>query len=169
MHDEPDPNWLTRADVLRGLRTLAARGLVYDLLVRTRELPAARHAAATIDGLSFVLDHAAKPPIASGQFEPWATRLAELANLPNVSCKVSGLVTEADWNAWTVGQLAPYVDRLIELFSPERLMFGSDWPVCTLAADYDRVLHSARECLSDLSVTESEAVFGGTAMAIYHR
>jgi L-fuconolactonase len=167
VHDEPDPDWLTRADVLRGLRTLAARGLVYDLLVRTRELPAARHAAAVVDGLSFVLDHAAKPPIASGEFEPWATRLTELAGLPNVSCKVSGLVTEADWNNWTAGQLAPYVKRLVELFSPQRLMFGSDWPVCTLAAEYDQVLLAARECLSDLSVTESAAAFGGTAMAIY--
>jgi L-fuconolactonase len=168
VHDEPDPDWLVRADVLRGLGVLADQGLVYDLLVRSRELPAASRAAAAVDGLSFVLDHAAKPPIASGEFEPWATRLADLAALPNVACKVSGLVTEADWDGWAPAQLRPYVDRLVELFGPQRLMFGSDWPVCTLAAGYDRVLGAARECLSELSATESDAVFAGTAASIYH-
>lgn len=167
VHDEPDPDWLSRNDVLRGLAVLADHGLVYDLLVRTRELPAASRTVAALDGLSFVLDHGAKPPIAVGEVEPWATRLAELAALPNVACKVSGLVTEADWNAWTVDHLRPYVDRLIELFTPQRLMFGSDWPVCTLAAGYDDVLEAARACLAGLSKAESDAVFAGTATATY--
>jgi L-fuconolactonase len=167
VHDEPDPEWLIRAEVIRGLGVLADRGLTYDLLVRTRELPAASRAAHTVEELSFVVDHGAKPPISSGEVEPWSSRLAELAALPNVTCKVSGLVTEADWTTWTPAQLSPYVDRLVELFGPRRLMFGSDWPVCTLAADYGQVLDAARSCLRGLSGTEWDAIFAGTAAATY--
>lgn len=168
VHDEPDPEWLIRDGVLRGLNVLAGEGLVYDLLVRTRELPAACRAVADVEGLTYVVDHAGKPPIANGELEPWSTRMAELAALPNVTCKVSGLVTEAAWDAWTVSHLRPYIDRLVELFTPERLMFGSDWPVCTLAASYDQVLDAARECLSGLSDDETDAAFAGTATATYH-
>lgn len=167
VHDEPDPLWLTRNDVVRGLSTLAAEGLVYDLLVRPRELPAALRAAQAVETLTFVVDHGAKPAIADGLVEPWASGMAELAALPNVACKVSGLVTEADWATWSVAGLRPYTDRLLDLFTPARLLFGSDWPVCTLVAPYDGVLDAARQCMDDLSSAESEAVFGGTAARIY--
>jgi L-fuconolactonase len=167
VHDEPDPGWLARPDVLRGLAVLAEHGLGYDLLVRTRQLPSARRAAEIVEGLTFVVDHCAKPPIADGGTEPWAGRLAELARLPNVVCKVSGLVTEATWTDWAVADLRPYIDRVHELFGPDRLMFGSDWPVCTLAASYTDVLAAARECLAGLSDAEQSDVFGGTAMRVY--
>jgi L-fuconolactonase len=167
VHDEADPRWLARPDVLHGLATLAGAGLAYDLLVRTRELPAALHAAEAVDTLTFVVDHAAKPDIAAGAVEPWATRLAALAALPHVVCKLSGLVTEATWDSWTVDDLRPYVDWLLDLFGPERLLFGSDWPVCTLAASYAEVLHAARACLNGLSDPETAAVFGRTAARVY--
>jgi len=99
--------------------------------------------------------------------EPWAGRLRELAALPNVWCKVSGMVTEADWSSWTVGDLRPYVDVVLEAFGPGRLLFGSDWPVCLLAASYDRVVDVTRELLDDLSDGERAQVFGGTALKVY--
>ncbi|WP_328796412.1 amidohydrolase family protein [Halosaccharopolyspora lacisalsi] len=167
VHDEPDPDWLTRPDVLRGLATLAEHGLAYDLLVRVRELPAALRAARSLESLRFVVDHAAKPDIASGAVRPWADGMAELAALPNVTCKLSGLVTEASWRTWTVADLHPYVTELLESFGPARLLFGSDWPVCTLAATYSEVLDAARRCLSALSPAESAAVFGGNAIDVY--
>jgi len=167
VHDEADPDWLAREDVLGGLRAVAAAGLVYDLLVRARELPAARRAAELVPELSFVVDHGAKPPIAAGEWEPWSTRTAALAALPNVACKLSGLVTEARWDAWTPEGLAPYVARLVELFGPARLLYGSDWPVCTLAASYRSVHEAARQCLAGLSERERAGVFAGTAVRVY--
>lgn len=167
-HDEPDPDWLARPDVIRGLRVLAERGLAYDLLVRPRELPATLAAVEAVEGLSFVIDHGAKPEIAAGVTEPWRERLAAIAARPNVTCKVSGLVTEAAWASWTVQDLQPYVDELVTLFGPDRLMWGSDWPVCTLAASYAEVLSAARTCLSGLSPVDSAAVFAGTATRVYH-
>jgi L-fuconolactonase len=169
VHDEADPDWLLLPEVLRGLRAVAEAGLVYDLLVRSRELPAARHAAELLPRLSFVVDHAAKPAIAAGEWEPWNTRIGEIAALPNVTCKLSGLVTEARYPGWTPDDLAPYVGRLTELFGPARLLFGSDWPVCTLAASYRSVLDAARTCLARAGVGEPERaeVFAGTATRVY--
>lgn len=167
IHDEDDPGWLDRAEVRRGLAELVRQGLVLDLLVRTRELPAGTRAAHDLDELTFIVDHAAKPPIASGTDEPWARHLAAAAAVPNVMCKVSGLVTEAQVDRWTVDDLRPYTDRVVELFTPDRLMFGSDWPVCTLAATYAEVVGAARACLSALSPPESAAVFGGNAATVY--
>ncbi|NDL59610.1 amidohydrolase family protein [Phytoactinopolyspora mesophila] len=167
VHDETDPEWLTRPDVLRGLSMLATAGLVYDLLIRPRELPAARRAVQEVDTLAFVVDHGAKPAIAEGVLEPWSAEIGELARLPNVSCKVSGLVTEADWANWTLTDLRPYTDRLVDVFGADRLMFGSDWPVCTLAASYSDVLQATRECLAELTPGESDAVFTGNAARIY--
>ncbi|MEO6714018.1 MAG: amidohydrolase family protein, partial [Mycobacteriales bacterium] len=164
---EPDPDWLARPDVSRGLRDLADRGLVFDLLVTARELPAALVAVDAVDDLSFVVDHGAKPPIAAGEFEPWRELLREVGERPHVTCKVSGLVTEANWASWTPAALQPYVDTLLEIFGPTRLMWGSDWPVCTVAASYADVLASARSCLSSLSAHESHEVFAGTACRVY--
>ncbi|SHM44697.1 amidohydrolase family protein [Actinacidiphila paucisporea] len=167
VQDEPDPWWLARAAVRRGLATVAAAGLAYDLLVTPRELPAALETAAALPELRFVLDHAAKPRIASGEWEPWAAQLSRLAALPNVSCKLSGLVTEAVWAGWEPADLLPYARHVLDAFGPARTLFGSDWPVCTLAASYDAVVALAEEAAAGLSPAESAAVFGDTAARIY--
>jgi L-fuconolactonase len=167
VQDEADPWWLARAAVRRGLATVAAAGLAYDLLVTPRELPAALETAAALPELRFVLDHAAKPPIASGGWEPWAAQVGAMAALPNVVCKLSGLVTEADWSGWAPADLLPYAGHVLAAFGPHRVLFGSDWPVCTLAASYGEVLALARSATSDLSPAESAQVFGATAAAVY--
>ncbi|MFD7512915.1 amidohydrolase family protein, partial [Streptomyces sp. NPDC059853] len=129
VQSEPDPHWLLRPDVQRGLAAVAAAGLVYDLVIRPHQLPAATRAAALRPELTFVLDHLGKPPIAAGEREPWARDLRRFAALPNTTAKLSGLVTEADWRHWTVADLRPYADTALEAFGPDRLMAGSDWPV----------------------------------------
>jgi L-fuconolactonase len=164
---EADPDWLCRADVLRGLRAVADAGLRYDLLTLPHQLPAAVRAATEIPELTFVLDHLSKPPIRTGGLEPWANRLRALGRLPNVACKLSGMVTEADPERWKAADLRPYSDIVLEAFGPERVMFGSDWPVCLLAASYGRVVEVARELTSHLSAAEQDAVFGGTAARAY--
>jgi L-fuconolactonase len=167
VHDEPDPEWLLRPDVGRGLRAVRDAGLAYDLLVRSRELPAALEIVRQVPNLRFVIDHLAKPPIAAGGIEPWATLLAGFREQANVAAKVSGLVTEADWATWQPADLAPYVDRALETFGPDRLLFGSDWPVCLLAAPYVDVMRTTRSLLADLADAERGAVFGGTARRVY--
>jgi len=167
VQSEPDPQWLLRPDVLRGLTAVAEAGLAYDLLVLPHQLPAAAAAAAELPGLTFVLDHLAKPPVKAGVSEPWGVELRALAALPNTVCKLSGLVTEADWAGWTTADLQPYADTALEAFGPDRLMFGSDWPVCTLAARYREVLDAARELTVGLSTAEQRALFGGTACRAY--
>lgn len=164
---EADPEWLLRADVRRGLAAVAEAGLVYDLVVLPHQLPACVKAAADLPGLTFVLDHSGKPPIASGTREPWTRDVRALARLPNTVCKLSGLVTEADLADWTVTDLRPYADAVLEAFGPGRLMFGSDWPVCTLAATYGEVLAAARELTDVLSDAERTQVFEGTAARVY--
>ena len=167
VQNEPDPQWLTRADVLRGLAAVAGAGLVYDLVITAGQLGAAAQAAAAVPDLLFVLDHLGKPAIASGSTQPWERDLRRLAALPNTACKLSGLVTEADWTGWQVADLRPYTDTALDAFGPGRVMFGSDWPVCTLAASYGEVLQAARDLTGDLSVAEREAIFAGTATRVY--
>jgi L-fuconolactonase len=167
VHDELDPDWLLREDVGRGIRAVAAAGLVYDLLVRPRELPAALALARREEGARFVIDHIAKPPIRERAFQPWAERIGRFGELEHVTCKVSGMVTEADWTSWQPSDLVPYVDHVLEVFGPDRLLLGSDWPVCLLAASYDQVVDVAHETLGSLSGSESAAVFGGTATTLY--
>ena len=164
---EPDPGWLARPDVRRGLRAVADAGLVYDLLTLPRQLPAAIEAARALPGLTFVLDHLSKPPIASGALQPWATLVRELAALPNVSCKLSGMVTEAGRPGWTVAGLRPYAEVILDAFGPSRVMFGSDWPVCLLAASYAQVVSAAQELAAGLDQDEQAEVFGGTAARVY--
>ena len=164
---EPDPNWLLRPDVRRGLTAVADAGLVYDLLVLPHQYPAAVEVAASLPQLTFVLDHLGKPPIVSGQLEPWSTSLRSLAALPNTYCKLSGLVTEADWKTWRTEDLHPYADTALDAFGPSRLMFGSDWPVCTLAATYGQVADTAGELTDDLSAAERADVFEATATRVY--
>ncbi|WP_309240366.1 amidohydrolase family protein [Actinomadura sp. J1-007] len=148
---EPDPEWLLRPDVARGLTAVAAAGLVYDLVVLPHQLPACAEAAAAHPELTFVLDHLGKPGIAAGELSPWTAGLRALAALPNTTAKLSGLVTEADWDAWTTADLRPYTEEALELYGPDRLMFGSDWPVCRLAASYETVLETARELTRHLA------------------
>ncbi|MGW3407656.1 amidohydrolase family protein [Streptomyces sp. NPDC000888] len=164
---EPDPEWLLRPDVRRGLVAVAEAGLVYDLIVQPHQLPSSAEAAAALPELTFVLDHLGKPPIAAGDLEPWASGVRALAALPNTVCKLSGMVTEADLGKWTVDDLRPYADTVLEAFGPSRLMFGSDWPVCTLAATYGQVAESARELTAGLSDDERDQVFEGTATRVY--
>lgn len=164
---EPDPRWLVRPDVLRALGLAGAAGVAYDLLVTPRELPAAIAAVRAVPQTRFVLDHAGKPPIAAGEWQPWADLVTELARLPNVSCKLSGLVTQADWEHWRPADVLPYARHVIDVFGPDRILFGSDWPVCTLAADYGRVVELAEEAVADLTAAEREAVFGGNARRVY--
>ncbi|MGW5868446.1 amidohydrolase family protein [Streptomyces sp. NPDC055239] len=164
---EADPQWLLRPDVRRGLAAVGAVGLAYDLVVLPHQLSACVKAAQEHPELTFVLDHLGKPPIASGALEPWATAVRSLAELPNTVCKLSGLVTEADPKTWTVDDLRPYADTVLDAFGPDRLMFGSDWPVCTLAAAYGEVVDLARELTDSLSDSERAALFAGTATRVY--
>ncbi|MFI1366577.1 amidohydrolase family protein [Streptomyces griseochromogenes] len=167
VQSEPDPEWLLRVDVRRGLAAVAEAGLVYDLVVLPHQLPACAEAAASLPHLTFVLDHLGKPPVASGEREPWTTHLRALAALPNTVAKLSGLVTEADPASWTTADLRPYTDAALQAFGPDRLMFGSDWPVCTLAAGYADVHATARKLTSDLGAAERTALFEGTARRVY--
>jgi len=167
VQSEPDPDWLTRPDVLRGLAAVARAGLIYDLVITAGQLSASARAAAAVPDLVFVLDHLGKPPIAAGRTEPWAQDLRRLAALPNTVAKLSGLVTEADRRRWQVADLRPYAEVALDAFGPARLMFGSDWPVCTLAASYPDVLAAARDLTVGLTSAECEAVFAGTALSVY--
>ncbi|MGW4977847.1 amidohydrolase family protein [Streptomyces mirabilis] len=164
---EPDPDWLLRPDVRDGLAAVAEAGLVYDLVVLPHQLPACVRAAADHPGLTFVLDHLGKPPIATGALKPWATAVRALAALPNTVCKLSGMVTDADHAKWTVDGLRPYADTVLDAFGPGRLLFGSDWPVCTLAASYGQVVDAAEELTGGLGAEERAEVFGGTATRVY--
>jgi L-fuconolactonase len=163
VHDEPDGSWLLRDDVQRGIRAVGEAGLVYDLLVRSRELPAALETVRRNPGVSFVIDHAAKPQIARGSWDgEWEERFAPFSDEPNVTSKLSGLVTEADWKSWTPEQLEPYIRRVVGWFGPDRCMFGSDWPVCLLAASYPQVI----DAMQQITGFDAE-IFGGTAQRVY--
>ena len=163
---EPDPEWLCRKDVWNGLAAVGAHGLVYELLTLQHQMPAARRTVAALPQVQFVVDHCSKPAIGTGAGE-WAELIRSLAAHENVTCKLSGLVTEADWKSWDVSQLRPYFEVVLDAFGPERLMFGSDWPVCLLAATYDEWLGAARELVSELSAGEQASIFGDTARRVY--
>jgi len=164
---EPNPRWLERPEVICGLKALAAAGLTYDLLVRPRELPSALVAVDAVGTGRFVLDHGAKPEIAAGTTEPWWSLVGELARRPHVTCKLSGLVSQAG-RPWKATDLGPYVDRLVEVFGPERLMFGSDWPVCTAVASYAEVVDLASSLLAErLGAAEAAMVMTTNAVKTY--
>lgn len=167
VHDEADPDWLLRADVQRGLAAIFARDLAYDVLVRTRELPAAIATAQGFPQARFVLDHAAKPPIADGGSAAWADRIAVLAACGNVWCKISGLATEAAWNDWDAERLFPFVEHAAKCFGEDRLIFGSDWPVCLLAGSYGEIKGALEACLMKLGAQVREKAFGVNAKAAY--
>lgn len=167
VQDEADPLWLARADVRRGIQAVGAAGLAYDLLVLTPQLDAAREVVEALPEVRFVLDHLAKPPIAAGDWQPWADRIAALAALPNLTAKLSGLVTEAAWDDWDAQRIGRYAGHALERFGPDRLMFGSDWPVCTVAASYDEVFSLAVALTVELNDAGRAAVFGDTATRVY--
>lgn len=167
VESEPDDDWLVQPAVLAGLQQLAARGLSYDLLVHTRHLKHIPRLAESCPDLSLVIDHLAKPPIASNEITEWSQAFRPLARFPNISCKLSGLVTEANWNSWQQEDLRPVVDVALESFGPDRMMFGSDYPVCLLAASYDRVLDSFQQILKSLSDADRDKIFGQNAEKFY--
>ncbi|MFG1818907.1 amidohydrolase family protein [Kribbella sp. NPDC049174] len=167
VHDEPDVDWLLRPDVQRGLAAVADAGLVYDLLTKPPHLPAAIETVRALPGLTFVVDHISKPAIGD-PLDPWATDLRQLAALPNVTCKLSGMVTEASWTDWKPSDLQPYADVVLDAFGPDRVMFGSDWPVCLLAATYADVVQAAETLTANLTPPEREAVFTSTATRTYN-
>ncbi len=164
---EPNDEFLLQEDVVRGIRALTPLGLTYDLLLVPRQLRAATRLAAMLPDQRFVLDHIAKPLIKDGVLEPWASDLGALAMQPNVWCKLSGLITEADWASWKPTQLRQYLDVVVESFGVDRLMWGSDWPVCLLAGSYEEVREVIAEYLVRFSVDERTAIFGGNATTFY--
>lgn len=160
---EPDDRFLLRPDFCRGIEVLQRLGLAYDILIYPRHLKIATELAQRFPGMRFVLDHLAKPDIKGGDTSAWARELRALAALPHVSCKLSGLVTEADWQRWTPEVIRPCLDAAFDCFGPERLMIGSDWPVCTLAADYARTMGVVLDYLERRAPAERDGILGGNA------
>ena len=165
--DEADDDFIVREDVVRGLAVLEKHGVPFDLLFYVKHLRHAATLAQCLPELPMVIDHLAKPRIKERPTDDWLPHLKAAATYPNVYCKLSGLVTEADWRHWTVADLKPYVQTALGLFGADRCMFGSDWPVCELAASYPRVHDALIEALGPLSTGESAAIFGGTAVRFY--
>jgi L-fuconolactonase len=157
---EPDDQFLLGDDFCRGIALLAEFDLAYDILIYPRHLRVAAEFTRRFPGHRFVLDHLAKPEIRRGEIRSWEADLRSLAEQPNVFCKLSGLVTEADWQRWTPGQLRPYLDAAFDCFGPDRLMVGSDWPVCTVAAEYERTMSVFDDYVAD---RDREAILGGNA------
>ena len=166
VQDDPDPGALAAPALVAGTGRLGELGLGFEFLVRPRHLDGVLLCARANPGTRFVLDHAGKPDIAGGGFGEWADQVAALSAQANVCCKLSGLVTEAGTD-WSVDRLRPYTDHLLATFGPSRLMFGSDWPVCLLAAGYQRWFDAAQDLTAGLPPEERDAVFGGTAAAFY--
>lgn len=167
VHNEPDPHYLARPDVMHGVGQVGQAGLVYDLLLKEPNLDSAIVCVDANPDMRFVIDHIAKPRIAIGATKPWDGSMADLAARPNVWCKLSGMVTEADWQTWTADDLAPYVARTIDMFGVDRVMFGSDWPVCLLAASYVRVVETLESLTAPLGPEANAKIFGRNAAELY--
>ena len=164
---EPDDRFLLREDFLRGISLLEEFDLAYDILIYTKHLPVTAEFVERFPRMRFVLDHLAKPPIKSHQIESWAAGIRRLAAFPNVSCKLSGLVTEADWKRWKPGDITPYLDVAFETFGSSRLMIGSDWPVCLVASAYGRTLDLVKSYIQHYPAETREAVLGGNAQRFW--
>jgi L-fucono-1,5-lactonase len=167
VQDEPDDRFLLRPDFLRGVGRLRSHGLTYDILIYPRQLPAALEFVRHFPEQPFVLDHLAKPTVRDGSLSPWREQVRELAQSANVVCKVSGLVTEANWHAWKADDFRPYLEVVFEAFGPERLMFGSDWPVCTLAASYVQVYELVDRYTQGVGDEVRAKLFGENAARFY--
>ncbi|MBN2023344.1 MAG: amidohydrolase family protein [Pirellulales bacterium] len=166
-HDEPDDDWIVREDVLRGLAVLERHDVPFELLFHPRHLRHVPLLAARLPNLRMVINHIAKPAIRDGQWEGWIEDFARAASFDNVYCKLSGMITEAKWDCWTSADLRPYVRAALAAFGPSRLMFGSDWPVCTLAGSYEQVVNALRETLGPIPEKDRADIFGRTAARFY--
>ena len=164
---EPDDRFMMRKDFLHGISCLARHNFTYDILIYFSQLPAANELVRRFPSQKFVIDHLAKPSIKSGEITAWTRAIRSLAESPNVYCKISGLVTEADWKRWRQSDFTPYLDTVFEAFGSERLMFGSEWPVCLLAASYAQVKEIIENYTRDLSATEKANIFGLNAARFY--
>ena len=168
VQDEPDPEWLLRGDVRRGLAALADAGLVYDLVVKPPQLPAAVKTVADFPHLRFVVDHIAKPDIKGRGLEAWAALMRGfIGRRSHVWCKLSGMITEANWQHWSPADLEPYIAEALRIFGPDRCLFGSDWPVCLVAGRYEQVIGALRLGLAGLGESEIAAIFGANAIEAY--
>ena len=167
IHDERDANYILREDFNAGIRAMQGSGLVYDILIFAQHLPQTIEFVDAYPEQVFVLDHMAKPMIRDGITAPWAEQMRELGRRENTWCKLSGMVTEADWSAWDDASLKPYLDTAVEAFGPARLMVGSDWPVCLVASEYGRWFEVLRRYFSGFSEDERRLIFGGNACSVY--
>jgi L-fuconolactonase len=167
VQSEPDDRFLLQDDFLRGISLLEQFDLTYDILIYPKHLPVAAEFVEKFPRQRFVLDHLAKPYIKIGEIEPWAAGIRKLAEFSNVFCKISGLVTEADWNRWTPEQIAAYINVAFQAFGPERLMIGSDWPVCLVAGAYGHVMEIVKTYLARYSFEIKEGVLGGNAQQFW--
>jgi L-fuconolactonase len=167
LQDEPDPFYILREDFNRGIAALQPFHLTYDILIFERHLPQTIEFVDRHPNQVFVVDHLAKPRVKEGLISPWRENLRKLAERPNVYCKMSGLATEADHRHWTEDQLRPYMNVVLEAFTPKRVMFGSDWPVCLVAVDYGAWVKIVERSVAALSLPEQERIWGGTAREAY--
>ncbi|MBC7926382.1 MAG: amidohydrolase family protein [Bryobacteraceae bacterium] len=167
VHDEADPKWLLRPDVVRGLKELAKRNIPYDLLVRPVHLPFVYQLAEQLPELRMIIDHIGKPEIAAHVMEPWSLDMERLAGIPHMHVKLSGMVTEAQHNSWSAQDLRPYVQHVWNQFGPERCVFGSDWPVCLLAASWKEVLAACTQALGPVASDTREGLMGLNAVRFY--
>jgi L-fuconolactonase len=167
VHDEPDDDFMLREDFQAGIGRLKDYDLTYDILIFPKHIKCAVEVVKKFGSQRFVVDHIAKPFIKDGTIEPWRTEMSELAECGNVYCKVSGMVTEALWDGWKREDFVPYMEAVLEVFGPNRVMFGSDWPVCTVAADYEEVVGIVQDFISGLSSSERARVMGDTAVEFY--
>lgn len=167
IQSEPEEGFMLRDDFRRGIAALKHWGLTYDILIGHRQLAETVKFVELFPDQPFVLDHIAKPPIKAGIIEPWKTEMQQLARHPQLHCKISGLVTEADWQHWQEEELKPYLDVVFEAFGPDRLMFGSDWPVCLLAAPYSKVVKLVKGYIAQLPEQDQEKIMSHNAKAFY--
>lgn len=165
--DEPDDNFIVREDVVRGLQVLEKHRVPFDLLFFAKHLRHVPALARQLPNLPLVIDHLSKPEIKARRLDNWLPQLQAAAAFPNVHCKLSGLITEADWTTWQAADLRPYVQAALDCFGPERCMFGSDWPVCELTGTYQQVYQALRDALGPLRPSEEADIFGGTARRFY--
>ena len=165
---EPDDRFLIREDIQRGIRALGNHHLPYDILIKPHQLEAAISLASRLDAQKFVIDHLAKPPIRNGEITKWSKKMRQFADMDHVYCKISGMVTEADWQHWSKSDFYPYLDLIFDVFGPKRVMLGSDWPVCTLAASYEDVWDIVRTYLEPFSSEEYQQISFKNAIEFYH-
>lgn len=165
--DKSDPNWLLREDVVRNIHRVGEYGLTFDILTRPPQLAAAVEMVRRSPNNIFVLDHISKPYMAKGDFQPWADQISEISSNENVSVKVSGLFTEANWSDWSIETFRPYFDHILKSFTPSRMMFGSDWPVCLLAATYSQTINLMEELTGQLTMAEQDSFWSNTAKQFY--